>query len=210
MFMELRMKVKICGITNRQDAEDAAQGGADALGFIFYSESPRYISLLNAGRIIRTLGATVLPVGVFVNAPREEVLRTIHETGIGCVQLHGEEDPEYTRGFPVPVWKAFRVGSKFNEDELRRYHVGAYLLDAHVEGWRGGTGRTFDWEIACRAKRFGNIVLSGGITPENVVDAVRTVRPYAIDISSGVEISPGRKDRQKLLQLFANIRTIEG
>jgi phosphoribosylanthranilate isomerase len=185
MFMELRMKVKICGITNRQDAEDAAQGGADALGFIFYSESPRYISLLNAGRIIRTLGATVLPVGVFVNAPREEVLRTIHETGIGCVQLHGE-------------------------DELRRYHVGAYLLDAHVEGWRGGTGRTFDWEIACRAKRFGNIVLSGGITPENVVDAVRTVRPYAIDISSGVEISPGRKDRQKLLQLFANIRTIEG
>ena len=204
------MKVKICGITNQQDAKDAVEEGANALGFIFYSKSPRYISLLDAGRIIRTLGKSVLPVGVFVNAPREEVLRAIHETGIGCVQLHGEEDPEYTQAFPVPVWKAFRVGPNFNEDELTRYHVGAYLLDAHVDGRWGGTGRTFDWEIACRAKRFGNVVLSGGITPQNVVDAVRTVRPYAIDVSSGVEISPGRKDRQKLLQLFANIRTIEG
>ncbi len=203
------MKVKICGITSREDAHAAIQAGADVLGFIFHKASPRYIGPTDAGEIVRTIPAQVLTVGVFVNAPRQLILKAIAETGIGCIQLHGDEAPEYSQGFPVPVWKAFRVQPDFDVEELKRFRVAAYLLDTYARGRRGGTGRTFDWSIAVRAKRFGNIVLSGGITPENVGEAIHFVRPYAIDVNSGVESSGGKKDRRKLEELFSNIKSVQ-
>jgi len=148
----------------------------------------------------------VTPVGVFVNAPRETIMRTIEATGIRCLQLHGDEPPEAVEGYPVPVIKSFRVGDRFATDILRTYDVAACLLDAAVPGLHGGTGRTFDWEIARRAAAAGRIILSGGITPANIARAVREVRPYAIDLSSGVESSPGIKERSKIRELFENLR----
>ena len=204
------MKVKICGITNQQDADAAIEAGADALGFIFHHASSRYINPIDAGKIIRTMPADVMPVGVFVNAPREEVLGVINDIGLGCIQLHGDETPLETQGFPVPVWKAFSVRPNFDPGELKRFPVAAYLLDAYAKGLRGGTGQTFDWSIAQDAKRFGRIVLSGGITPENVIEAIRSAQPYAIDVNSGVEVSPGKKDKQKLHRLFATIKSERG
>ena len=199
------MKVKICGITNPEDAAEAVQAGADALGFIFHEASPRYITPAGARLIIDALPPGILPVVVFVNASRDAILRTIDQTGIACVQLHGEEKPAETLGLPVLVWKAFRVHSGFEPCILKRYQIDAYLLDTYSPERRGGTGRTFDWSIAVAAKQFGNIVLSGGITPEVVAEAVRTVHPYAIDVNSGVESKEGKRDRLKLQQLFANI-----
>jgi phosphoribosylanthranilate isomerase len=145
---------------------------------------------------------------VFVNAPRNEVLDAIRISGIGCVQLHGEEKPEDAEGYPIPVYKAFRVGQDFDSRILGQYKTSAYLLDTFVNGQHGGTRKTFDWRIAVDAKRYGRIILSGGITPENVLEAMRTVRPYAIDVNSGVESSPGRKDKARLQQLFATVRQL--
>jgi phosphoribosylanthranilate isomerase len=198
--------VKICGITREEDARAAADEGAAALGFIFARESPRAIGPDAAGRIIATLPPFVTPVGVFVNAPREEILAMIRRTGIRCLQLHGEESPSDTLGYPVPVIKAFRVGESFDPSILGAYALPAYLLDASVPGMRGGTGKTFDWSRAEGAFRYGRIMLGGGITPENVALASRTVHPYAFDVSSGVESSPGVKDRKKIRALFESLR----
>jgi phosphoribosylanthranilate isomerase len=198
--------VKICGITREEDARAAAEEGAAALGFIFARESPRAIAPGSAAGIIAALPPFVTPVGVFVNASREEVLATIEQTGIRCLQLHGEETPADTLGYPVPVVKAFRVGDSFDPAILGAYALPAYLLDASVPGMRGGTGRTFDWSRAEGASRYGRIILGGGITPENAALASRTVHPYALDVSSGVESSPGVKDRKKIRALFESLR----
>lgn len=203
------MIVKICGITSQQDAEAAIEAGAEALGFIFSNASPRHITPARAGSIIKNLPNEIMKVGVFVDSPRDVLIGIVRDTGIGCIQLHGEEEPEYARGLPGQVWKAFRVGKDFDILELDRFHVAAYLLDTFAVGRHGGTGHAFDWRIAEQAKRFGNIVLSGGITPQNVADAMRTVRPYAIDVNSGVESSPGKKDKQKMKTLFDQIRRAE-
>ena len=196
------MNVKICGITRLNDALTAAEAGADALGFIFVQNSPRYVNPETAGSIIRDLPPFVVPVGVFVNERRENILETIQRSGIRCLQLHGEESPEETDGFPLPVCKGFRVSAAFRSELLSRYHTAAYVLDAFVEGMRGGTGNVFDWSVALEAKRFGRIILSGGLSPQNVAVAVRTVNPYAIDVNSGVESTPGVKDKEKLFELF--------
>ena len=200
------MKVKICGITHLDDALTAAEAGADALGFIFVRNSPRYVNPEAAGSIIRNLPPFVVPVGVFVNGRREDILETIQRSGIRCLQMHGEESPEATEGFPFPVWKGFRVSAAFRSELLSRYHTSAYLLDAFVEGMRGGTGKVFDWRIALEAKKFGRIILSGGLSPQNVADAVRTVNPYAIDLNSGVESTPGVKNKEKIFELFHRLR----
>jgi phosphoribosylanthranilate isomerase len=199
------MKVKICGITRMEDALDAAEAGADALGFIFVRESPRYVNPETAGEIIRQLPPFIAPVGVFVNANREEILDTIHRSGIRCLQFHGEETPEEIEGFSLPVCKAFRVSRKFRIEELTPYRASAYLLDAFIDGIHGGTGKEFDWQIAVEAKKHGRIVLSGGLTPLNIERAVTMVAPYAIDVNSGVESAPGIKDKRKLLALFQHI-----
>ena len=202
------MLVKICGITKLEDALIAADLGADILGFIFAKGSPRAISAYEAGEIIGKLLPAITPVGVFVNSPLEEVQAVIEQSGIKCVQLHGKESPYYCQNINVPVIKAFRVNKDFCEEILSEYSVEAYLLDTYVNGTAGGTGKTFDWNIAVKAKSYGRIILAGGLTPENVADAITRVGPYGIDISSGVESAPGKKDREKLKRLFGAIDTM--
>jgi len=202
------VKVKICGITNLQDAVDAVEAGADALGFIFVQTSPRCVTQELAHSIIETLPPFVVPVGVFVNRPRKVILETIEGTGIRCLQLHGDETPDDTVGFPVPVCKSFRVGSDFQVSTIAPYKTSAYLLDTYVNGQFGGTGKTFDWSVAIAAKEFGRIILSGGLSHENIEDAFRTVRPYGVDVNSGVESSPGKKDKGKMLELFRRIQEV--
>ena len=197
-------KVKICGITNKTDALAAAEFGADALGFVFYGKSPRYIEPERAREIISQLGPFVIPVGVFVNEEREKVEEIIAASGIGAVQLHGEESPAYCASFRgVKVIKAFRVSNEFDPERLSHYAVDACLLDAYRKDAYGGTGETFSWEIARRAKAVGRIILAGGLTPENVAQAIREVAPYAVDVSSGVERSPGVKDREQVRTFLA-------
>jgi phosphoribosylanthranilate isomerase len=202
------MKVKICGITREEDALTVVDAGADALGFIFSGKSPRQISLAAARHIIAQLPPFVSAVGVFVDVPRAEILETIRHTGIHVVQLHGNEMPRDLYDIPVPVIKAFRIGRSFDVRTLGAYSAGAYLLDTYLPGTPGGTGKTFDWGIAVKAKAFGPVILSGGITPANVAEAARRVRPFAIDISSGVESSPGIKDPEKIRHLFNVVRSV--
>jgi len=200
------MIVKICGITRLEDALAAAEEGAAAVGFIFVRTSPRHIDPGAAAQIIRRLPPFVSPVGVFVNESRANVLAAIERTGIRCLQLHGDERPPETADYPVPVIKSFRVSDDFDPSLIASYSLPAYLLDTFVPGKHGGTGKTFDWKKAHEASRYGRIILGGGITPDNVALAARTAEPYGIDVSSGVETSPGVKDRQKIRSLFRNLR----
>jgi phosphoribosylanthranilate isomerase len=200
------MKVKICGITREEDARLAVRAGADALGFVFVKTSKRWIPPERAAAIITDLPSQVLPVGVLVNTPGEEIRRLMDVTGIRLVQLHGDETPQEASDLGAPVWKTFRVGPAFDATALAAYNVDGYLLDTMVDGMMGGTGKTFNWQIAVGAKQYGPVILSGGITPDNVQQAIREVSPYAIDVSSGVEASPGRKDPARIARLFDAIR----
>lgn len=190
----MRTRVKICGITNSKDADAAVESGADALGFIFYSGSPRHIEPEKAAEIIGTLPPFVTAVGVFVDETLEGIKKAVSESGVTCVQLHGSETPEFCESVGGSVIKAFRIKGLSDIEPIAKYRAGAYLLDTFKAGVPGGTGKTFDWEIALEAKKLGRIILSGGLNPENVLDAVRHVNPYAVDVSSGVEKSPGIKD----------------
>jgi len=191
--------VKICGVTSVADAVAVAQAGADAVGLMFYEKSPRHISLAVAREIARNLPSFVVKVGVFVDAPEDSVLQGISECGLNIAQFHGSESPEYCRQFPVMTIKAFRIKDRESLQELPNYSTDAWLLDAHAPGALGGTGARFNWDLAIEAQKLGRpIFLAGGLTPENVGDAVRKVRPYAVDVSSGVESAPGIKDLQKV------------
>ena len=193
------MKVKICGITNLPDAVVAVEAGADALGFIFYPKSPRYISFENAALITRELPASILKVGVFVNASREDVLAAQQQCQLSVLQFHGEETPEYCAGFTSQTWKAFRVIGPETLNRLGAYRTTAWLLDAWSPAMPGGTGERFDWDLAVEAQKGGRpIILAGGLTPENVMSAVQRVRPLGVDVSSGVEMAPGKKDPVKV------------
>src|ERR1017187_1403847 len=204
------MRVKICGITNVEDALISAYLGADALGFVFAKESPRAITPESARSIIDMLPPFIVSVGVFVDYPEDEILSIIERTGIQCIQLHGNESPfEYSK-LKIPVIKAFRVNEHFQVETLVRFPAAAYLLDTFVKGKAGGTGKTFDWDIAVAAQGYGRIILAGGLTPENIVDAISKVQPYGVDISSGIESSPGKKDKRKLQQLFTAIHSEQG
>jgi phosphoribosylanthranilate isomerase len=202
----MKLKVKICGITRRDDAVAAVDAGANAVGFIFSRSSPRYIDPAKAGGIIDVLPKNVTPVGVFVNAPREEIEQAIAVSGIRCLQLHGEETVGDTGGFSLPVVKAFRVGPRFDPGALSEYMVAAFLLDTHAPDKHGGTGRVFDWNIAREAKAHGRVILSGGLNPSNVLEAIKVAEPFAIDVNSGVETRPGIKDHEKIARLFAAVR----
>jgi len=198
----MQVRVKICGITNLDDAMAAVDFGADALGFVFFKESPRYISSSNAASIIKRLPSFITTVGVFVNEQPEEIENVIAISGVDVIQLHGEEPPERCV-FTKRVIKAMRVETLESLDPLMDYRgiVSAFLLDTFTSGLFGGTGKIFNWDIAVEAKQLGRIILAGGLTQDNIVDAVERVRPYGVDVSSGVEIEKGRKDHKKM-QLF--------
>lgn len=206
----MSLRIKICGITRPQDALAAAEAGADALGFMFFAGSSRAIDLAAAREIIRQLPPFIARVGVFVNPSREEVLRAM-EAGIDTLQFHGEESPEFCASFDRPVIKALRVRDASSLTSLGQYRVAAILLDAFVPGQLGGTGARFDWELAIRARETGaRIILAGGLTPENIGEAVRKVRPFGVDVSSGVECSPGQKDSAAIFRFIEKARAAAG
>jgi phosphoribosylanthranilate isomerase len=182
--------------------------GANALGFIFVSSSPRNIQPDTAASIISRIPSSVVTVGVFVNEQYDAVGSISKQTGITCVQFHGDETPEDLAGYHLPVWKVFRVSPTFDVSVVGRYSASAYLFDTFSRKMYGGTGTTFDWRIAVKAKHYGNVILSGGLNPQNVAEAVCTVRPFGIDVNSGVEASPGKKDAAKLEKLFDELRTL--
>jgi phosphoribosylanthranilate isomerase len=194
------VKVKICGITQYEDAKTAVSVGVDALGFIFYPKSPRYIHPSKAHEIIKRLPPFVAKVGVFVNSDASAVMTAVQQSGVDTVQLHGNEPPEFCRKLPMTVIKAFPVGKDFDPAILDEYPVSGFLLDTWSDAVPGGTGRTFDWSIAKSATQYHhNIILAGGLGPTNIAEALETVQPYAVEFNSGVEIKPGIKNPRKML-----------
>jgi phosphoribosylanthranilate isomerase len=202
------LKVKVCGITNPDDAKAAVDCGADALGFVFFRGSPRFITPEKASAIIRKLPPFVLSVGVFVDETPDQIARILSVTGIDIVQLHGSEPPEAC-GISGRVIKAIRVKNLDSLAPLETYKdlVSAFLLDTYAADEFGGTGRIFNWDIAREARRFGRVILAGGLTPENISEAVRFVRPYAVDVSSGVEREKGKKDHEKVRLFIERAKT---
>ena len=196
------VRVKICGLTDLDDARAAIDAGAHALGFIFFPGSPRYTTPAAAARIIKQLPPFISKVGVFVNEPIESIQQVARSTGVDAIQLHGEETPELcdalaSEGFKVI--KAFRIKDQSSLDSLRSFSASAFLLDSYVPGQLGGTGAKFNWDLAIQAASFGTpIILAGGLEPENIRDAVSKVSPYGVDVSSGVESSPGKKDHARI------------
>ena len=206
----MNVKVKICGITSPADALTAVDSGADALGFMFYAPSPRCVSLASASEIIGKLPPLVAKVGVFVNPTEEEVRRAIAECGIDTLQFHGEEPPEFCRRFGLKVIKAFRVRDAESILHTEAYSTEAWLLDSYVAGQLGGTGARFNWDLATdAARRHRSVILAGGLTPGNVAEAVRKVRPYGLDVSSGVESAPGKKDPAKVRAFIAAAKSVQ-
>ena len=195
----MSVKVKICGITSVADGLAAAEAGADMVGLMFYEKSPRHVSLPAAVEIARALPPFVLKVGVFVNPAADRVTRAIGECGLSLLQFHGDEPPEFCTGFGMMSLKAFRIRDVESLQALGNYNTDAYLLDAYSASGLGGTGEKFNWDLAVEAKKFGRpIFLAGGLTPENVAAAVHQVQPFAVDVSSGVESAPGKKDHAKV------------
>ncbi|MCX7886356.1 MAG: phosphoribosylanthranilate isomerase [Verrucomicrobiae bacterium] len=201
------MKIKICGITNPDDAQLAIELGADMLGFIFHAPSPRAVSLETAAEICRAVNAE--KVGVFVNATEEEIRRALGECGLDTIQFHGDEPPGFCHLFAAKKIKAIRIRDETSLHQLAGYNVDAFLLDTYTETSPGGTGKTFDWSLAVKAKSLGcPIILSGGLTPDNVAEAIRVAQPYGVDVASGVERQPGRKDPQKLRRFIETCRNL--
>lgn len=197
------IRVKICGITSREDARAAVEAGADAIGFIFVEGTPRWIEPEAAADIAREVGPFIATVGVFMDKTVEEIQRIVAVCGLSLAQLHGNEPPELCRQLRLPFVKSIRVQSEDDLATLSNYpQARAFLLDSYDAERPGGTGKTFPWEIAAKAAQEAKIVLSGGLTPGNVARAVTHVRPYAVDVSSGVETSPGRKDHRKMREFI--------
>lgn len=202
------IKIKICGITNLEDALVAIDAGADALGFVFHPRSPRHVFPEQAAAIIRHLPPFVQTVGLFVDETVETVNQTADQCGLDVVQLHGDESPAFCGSVRRRVIKAFRVKDVTSLDPMKEYRVSAFLLDAWSPSAHGGTGQTFNWEVAACAAHSGRIILAGGLTSDNVADAIRQVRPYGVDVSSGVEASAGKKDTDKVREFIRNAKEI--
>ena len=203
----MSVRVKICGITSIEDATATVEAGADALGFMFYEPSPRYLTAERAGAIIRELPTHVAKVGVFVDAGAQTIRHTADTAGLDTLQFHGDESPEFCSKFEQHTIKAFRVKDEESLGLLPDYETDAWLLDSYVKGVPGGTGEKFNWNLAVEAKHLGKpILLAGGLTPENAAEAVSQVAPFGLDVSSGVEVSPGKKDVEKVTQLIANAK----
>jgi phosphoribosylanthranilate isomerase len=204
------MKVKICGITNYEDAAMAADLGADALGFNFFPKSRRYIDPEDARIIIRRIPPFVVTVGLFVNAAEHSRVSAIaHAAGVQAIQLHGDETPEFCRGLSGwTVIKALRIGKSGIQEDPEAFPVQAFLLDSRDDTLFGGTGKAFDWNLAKNISRVRPVILAGGLTPENVQEAIRVVDPYAVDVCSGVESAPGKKSAQKVMEFMNEVRNV--
>ncbi|HEY6191542.1 MAG TPA: phosphoribosylanthranilate isomerase [Bacteroidota bacterium] len=224
----MKLRVKICGIRDSEDAQMCSSAGADALGFIFYTGSPRYVDPDAAAAIIRELPPFITPVGVFVNAGRETIQSVIRRTGIRAIQLSGDETPADCQGYPLSVVKAFRIRNIDEVERVKEYAISAAMLDGasggpgirpdggeptpgegHGASVYGGSGTMPDLSVAERLKNYYPLIVAGGLNPENAPVVVRAVKPYAIDVNSGVESAPGKKDRNKVKLLFEALGTIE-
>ncbi|MEW6303243.1 MAG: phosphoribosylanthranilate isomerase [Verrucomicrobiota bacterium] len=208
----MRVKIKICGITSIPDAMGAIEAGADALGLMLWAPSKRYVTNKQAAEIARAVPPFVSRVGVFVNATLDEIRRAIEEVGIDTVQFHGDEPPEFCQQIRgVKTVKAFQIQNVHSLKQLSAFDTDAWLLDSFAKGKRGGTGETFNWDLAVEAKDWARpIILAGGLTPENVAQAVHEVWPYGVDVSTGVESAPGRKDPKMIRHFVEAVRSIEG
>ena len=205
--MAMRTRIKICGLTSAEDAAAAVAAGADALGFVFHSSSPRAVVAEQARDVIATLPPFVSRIGLFVNASPEVIRHTAQVAGLDAIQLHGDEPPDFCDQFHLPVLKAFRLRTRSSIDSLPNYRTAGWLLDSFVIGMPGGTGARFDWDWAREAGELGRpIIVAGGLTPDNVAEAILCARPYAVDVSSGVESTPGRKDRSKMNRFVEAVR----
>ena len=184
----------------------ATEAGADALGFVFVPNTPRYIEPDHANTIMKQIPPLVTTIGLFVDVDGAHIQNVATNCRLDAIQLHGNEPPEFCHSLDLRVIKAFRVKGNETLDILPKFQVDAYLLDAYVKGKLGGTGETFDWNLACHAKRYGQIILAGGLNPSNVSTAISQVKPYAVDVSSGVEVEPGRKDPEKVRDFIRTVR----
>jgi phosphoribosylanthranilate isomerase len=201
------VKVKICGITSVEDARAAAEAGADAIGLMFYEKSPRCVLLEQAQEISASLPPYIMRVGVFVDPDPALVGAAMAHCGLTMLQFHGDEPNDFCGQFGLMSMKAFRMKDAGSLQQLENYQTEALLLDSYVAGKQGGTGEKFNWDLAVEAKKLGKpIFLSGGLTPENVASAVQQVMPFGVDVSSGVEAAPGKKDHQKIRDFIAAVR----
>jgi phosphoribosylanthranilate isomerase len=200
------IQVKICGITDEEDALCATMLGATAMGFIFYSPSPRNIDPDNARKIVSAMPAELVKVGVFVNESVAEVKRIVEYCGLDMIQLHGDETPAYCREFPADqIIKAVELKNEADLVNASSYDVAAILVDSHHAGLYGGTGKKANWELACRIRNIKPLILAGGLSDDNVAQAIKDVSPHALDINSGAESEPGIKDHAKLSRIFDKI-----
>jgi len=200
------IKVKVCGITNLEDAIKSIELGADALGFIFYKKSKRYITPGKAKRIIKELPPFVSKVGVFVNSSLDDIVKISNTTGISAIQLHGDESQAFCNRLKLPVIKTIRVKDRINKQSVESFQAQAILFDTYKDNEYGGTGISFDWRIISKSRINNNIILSGGLNPDNVAKAVNIVKPYAVDVSSGVEKEPGVKDHRKIKKFIEAVK----
>ena len=202
-------RVKICGITHLADALTAVEAGADALGFVFVPNTPRFVKPDQVAAIVAQLPPFITTVGLFVSKDFTKIKTTVEQCRLDAIQLHADVPPEFCHALDRKVIKVVRVKDESSLSILSDYDVNAFLLDAHVEGKMGGTGQVFDWDLAVKAKIYGRIILAGGLNPDNVAHAVRYVKPYGVDVSSGVESQPGRKDPDNIRKFINTVRSVE-
>lgn len=202
------MRIKICGITNSEDLGKAVFYGATSVGFVFHKKSPRYVSPSKARKLVEELPPFVTPVGVFVNLKERAIKDICRFTRINTIQLHGDEEMDFCRRLKeYKIIKGFRVNDKFDMKAVNRYKVDAYLFDAFQEDSYGGTGKSFQWRLLERVKFERPVILSGGLTPENVKEAISIVQPFAVDVSSGVERIAGVKDPKKIRAFIEAVKS---
>lgn len=205
-------RAKICGITNIEDALIAVAAGADALGFILYRKSPRFVDPTIVRQIVAQLPPFVAPIGVFVNEESKVVRDLMDTCGLALAQLHGEETATYCRELGRPVLKALRLKDRSTFLAMAEFQgragVRGFVLDAHSDQAYGGTGQVVDWDLAREAAQAATVVLAGGLTPENVGQALRAVQPYGVDVSSGVEVAPGKKDPEKVRAFLRAVKVV--
>ncbi len=207
--MSTKTIIKVCGLTQVDEALACVELGVQWLGFNCYQESKRYLPPEAIAAIVGKLPPAVQTVGVFVNASAKEIEETLQQTGLHIAQLHGDESPGFAHALQVPWFRAFRVADDLAEEEIHSYGQELFLLDAAQTGQYGGTGHAFDWKVATRLRDHGKLLLAGGLRPDNVEEAVFQVRPFGVDVASGVESAPGRKDPQKVANFVTAVAQAE-